>query len=166
MQLFETGLEVDLKMQNANNMSEVIKWCNENVGFATIILAVLTLLFSIIAIIVSIRTANLPFKKMVKIEAGRYSSTDGDTGLHVTAINCGNMDFTIISMGFVTKENKLMVNLHSNNRYPARLKNGEQISEYFTDKAQEIQSLESNYIVYAYVKDSEGKIYKKKMKCK
>lgn len=102
----------------------------------------------------------------MKIETGSYLSTEGDTGLHVTAINCGNMDFTISSMGFVAKDNKLMINLHSNNRYPIRLKNGEQISEYFTDKAQEIQSLKSNRRVYAYVKDSEGKIYKKKMKCK
>ncbi len=67
-------------------------------------------------------------------------------------------------MGFIAKGNKLMINLHSNNRYPIRLKNGEQISEYFTDKSQEIQSLKKNRRIYAYVKDSEGKIYRKKMK--
>ena len=86
-------------MSDANVWVEVIKWCNENVGFATIVLSVLTLLVSIIAIIVSVRTANLPFKKLLKIEVGSYISTEGDTGLHVTAINCGNMDFTICSMG-------------------------------------------------------------------
>lgn len=30
-------------MQDVNTLLEVIKWCNENVGFATIVLSVLTL---------------------------------------------------------------------------------------------------------------------------
>ncbi|WP_330390096.1 MBL fold metallo-hydrolase [Butyrivibrio hungatei] len=77
----------------------MIQWCNDNVGFATIVLSALTLLVSIIAIFVSIRTARLPYKKLIKIEAGSYFTTDGASGLHVTAINCGNMDFTISSMG-------------------------------------------------------------------
>ena len=85
-------------MQNVNNLAEVIQWCNENVGFATIVLSVLTLLVSVIAIIVSVKTARLPYKKMLKIETGSYLTTDGKTGLHVTAINCGNIDFTISSM--------------------------------------------------------------------
>ena len=83
-------------MQNINNLSNMIQWCNDNVGFATIVLSALTLLVSIIAIFVSIRTARLPYKKLIKIEAGSYFTTDGASGLHVTAINCGNMDFTII----------------------------------------------------------------------
>ena len=59
-----------------------------------------------------------------------------------------------------------MVNLRSTNQYPLRLRNGEQISEYFTDEASAIQSLKSNRRIYAYVKDSEGKIYRKKMNSK
>lgn len=153
-------------MQNINNLSNMIQWCNDNVGFATIVLSALTLLVSIIAIFVSIRTARLPYKKLIKIEAGSYFTTDGASRLHVTAINCGNMDFTISSMGFVAEDNKLMINMHSPNQYPFRLKNGEQISEYFTDEAPAIQSLKSNPKIFAYVKDSEGKIYRKKMKSK
>ena len=107
----------------------MIQWCNENVGFASIVLSTLTLLVSIIAIIVSIRAARLPYKKLIKIEAGSYFTTDGASGLHVTAVNCGNIDFTISSMGFVAKDNQLMINMHSTNLYPYRLKNGEQISE-------------------------------------
>ena len=76
------------------------------------------------------------------------------------------MDFTISSMGFVAKDNKLMINMHSHNQYPFRLKNGEQISEYFMDEAPAVQSLKSNRKLFAYVKDSEGKIYRKKMKSK
>ena len=53
-------------MQNVNYFTELIQWCNENVGFATIVLSALTLLVSIIAVIVSIRTARLPYKKLLK----------------------------------------------------------------------------------------------------
>ena len=153
-------------MQNTNTLSNIVLWCNENIGFATIVLSVLTLCVSIITIIVSIRVAYLPYKKIIKIETGSYFTTYGTSGLHVTAINCGNMDFTISSMGFITKEKKLIVNFQSTNKYPFRLKNGEQISEYFTDEVLAIQSLKSNRRIYAYVKDSEGKIYRKRMKTK
>ena len=104
---------VSINMQDINAISNIIQWCNDNVGFATIVLSTLTLLVSIIAIIVSIRTARLPYKKIIKIEAGSYFTTDDASGLHVTAINCGNMDFTISSMGFIAKGNQLMINMHS-----------------------------------------------------
>ena len=165
MEIFKLEGE-SINMQDINAISNIIQWCNDNVGFATIVLSTLTLLVSIIAIIVSIRTARLPYKKIIKIEAGSYFTTDDASGLHVTAINCGNMDFTISSMGFIAKGNQLMINMHSSNQYPCRLKNGEQISEYFTDEAPAIQSLKSNRRIFAYVKDSEGKIYKKRMKSK
>ncbi len=153
-------------MQNANFLAEVIQWCNDNVGFATIVLSSLTLLVSVIAIIVSVRTARLPYKKMLKIETGSYLTTDDESGLHVTAINCGNIDFTINSMGFIGKGNQFMVNFHSKNQYPLRLKNGDQVSEYFTDAEPAVQHLKMNKKIIAYVKDSEGKIYKKRMRSK
>ena len=68
-------------MQSVYFLSDVIQWCNENVGFATIVLSGLTLLVSIIAVIVSLRTARLPYKKLLKIEDGSYFTTDGDSGL-------------------------------------------------------------------------------------
>ena len=158
-------------MQNANNITSIIQWCNENVGFATIVLSALTLLVSIIAVVVSIRTARLPFKKLIKIECASHFSTNGLSGLYVTAINCGNIDFTIRSMGFITKEKQVIVNSYNSNKYPVRLKIGEQVSEYvgekdLADQDLEIQSRKTNRRIIAYVMDSEGKIYKKRMKFK
>ena len=43
-------------------LKEIVIWCNENTGFATILLSALTLIVSIIAVIVSINTARLPYK--------------------------------------------------------------------------------------------------------
>lgn len=56
--------------------------------------------------------------------------------------------------------------MHSSNQYPVRLKNGEQVSEYFADGSSAIQNLKSNHKIIAYVKDSEGKIYQKRTRSK
>lgn len=151
-------------MQDIEALTNIIQWCNENVGFATIVLSVLTLLVSIIAVIVSIRTARLPYKKSIKIEAGSYINIKGESGLHVTAICCGNMDFTINSMGFIAKDNMLIANLFSNNKYPVTLKNGEQITEHFSDEADAIQILKSSRKIIAYVQDSENRMYRKRVR--
>lgn len=43
-------------------LGEIIKWCNENNGFLTALLALLSLFLSAFAIAVSIQTARLPYK--------------------------------------------------------------------------------------------------------
>lgn len=58
-------------------IEEIITWCNSNNGFATILLSALTLLVSIIAIIVSIRTARLPYKKKLIVSGGSFISAGG-----------------------------------------------------------------------------------------
>ena len=64
-------------MQKINLIYSVVQWCNENVGFATIVLSALTLMVSIVAIVVSIKTAQLPYKKLLKIETGSCFPIDG-----------------------------------------------------------------------------------------
>ena len=44
-------------------MEAFVSWCNENTGFLTGILSLLTLIVSIIAVVISIHTARLPFMK-------------------------------------------------------------------------------------------------------
>ena len=48
-------------------MNEIINWCNNNDGFIMAILAFLSLLLSAVAIIVSIKTARMPYKKGLKL---------------------------------------------------------------------------------------------------
>ena len=69
-------------------VKEIINWCNSNNGFATILLSALTLLVSIIAIIVSIHAARLPYKKKLIVSGGSFVSVGG-IGLHITATNVG-----------------------------------------------------------------------------
>lgn len=80
-------------------VKEIINWCNSNNGFATILLSALTLLVSIIAIIVSIRTARLPYKKKLIVSGGSFISAGG-IGLYITATNVGNRQLKISNIGF------------------------------------------------------------------
>ena len=52
----------------------IIQWCNENNGFLTAILSLIGLVLSVPAIVVSLRTARLPYKK--KLMLGSYMSFD------------------------------------------------------------------------------------------
>ncbi|MBQ3308502.1 MAG: hypothetical protein IJG77_01695 [Aeriscardovia sp.] len=42
-----------------------VQWCNDDNGFLTAILSLIGLIFSAAAIVVSIRTARLPYKKRI-----------------------------------------------------------------------------------------------------
>lgn len=55
-----------------NLSMNIIRWCNENNGFLTAILSLIGLVLSVTAIVVSIRTARLPYKK--KLMLGSYMS--------------------------------------------------------------------------------------------
>ena len=50
----------------------LIQWCNDNNGFISAVLSFVGLLLSIIAIVISLRTAKLPYKK--KLLLGSYTS--------------------------------------------------------------------------------------------
>lgn len=63
-------------------------------------LSLLTLVVSIIAVIVSIQTARLPYKKKMLVESGSYISNDG-TGIHITVTNIGNRNIKIKKIGIL-----------------------------------------------------------------
>lgn len=145
------------------NITEIIKWCNENTGFATIILSVLTLIVSIIAIFVSISTARLPYKKKLLVERGSFISNTG-IGFHVTATNVGSRQVKISSIGFKVKS---IVYINTNTIHESQivLSQGETTSQYYNiqDFKRALSKMEiSNFTkIYAYVKDTEGTEYKK-----
>lgn len=142
-----------------------IEWCNQNTGFVSLLLSTLTLLVSFLAIVVSVHTARLPYKKKILIICGSYISEDG-TGLHITATNVGNRDVYVKTIGFLIKK---MVYINKNTILESKkiLKQGETTSQYFHEE--EIRELiKKNEVnswtnVWALVEDSEGKRYKKKL---
>lgn len=61
-----------------NLSMNIIRWCNENNGFLTAILSLIGLVLSVTAIVVSIRTARLPYKKKLML-----IGNGNDTGFYI-----------------------------------------------------------------------------------
>ena len=96
-------------------MQDIIRWCNDNNGFLTAILSVIGLFLSIIAIVVSIKTARLPFKKKIvisfstKLWVGTNPLTNtvasGVQGISINVVNKGFRDVNITYLGLLLKDN-------------------------------------------------------------
>ena len=146
---------------------QFIEWCNNNMGFVSLLLSALTLFVSIIAVVVSVRTAKLPYKKKLMVSSGNYISQDG-LGMHVTVTNVGNRKVKMKKMGILigeivyTDKNRLLEG-HID------LNQGDETSHYFRlDEMQNlirVNKIDKSDKMIAYVEDTEGKKYKKKI-CK
>lgn len=71
-------------------MHDIIVWCNENEGFVAMVLSIVTILISVIAIVVSINTARLPYKQNLKFDYYIYDNSNGIPEIHMTVVNVGN----------------------------------------------------------------------------
>lgn len=106
-------------------MSNFILWCNSNNGFVSAILSLIGLVLSVTAIVVSIRTARLPYKK--KLLLGSLMSIsinvipDGHrksqiVGISATATNIGNRTVNITYLGYAIKKNGKFIKIFPLNR--------------------------------------------------
>lgn len=77
---------------------EIIQWCNNNEGFLTMLLSLFTLVTSIIAIIVSIKTAQLPYKKKIDINTFYDEIDKNKYSCRLSIVNTGNK---IIGISYV-----------------------------------------------------------------
>ncbi len=157
-------------------MDNFIIWCNNNEGFANMLLSIIGAVLSIIAIIVSIKTARLPYKKALKLTSYYdicFFKDSNDVvssqlkGISVNAINIGKRNINLTFLGLAIKDS-------SHGRKPKKLV---KISEEMTGKGiiapTEIKS--ESYLtkdvlfnlnkfsedakVFIYASDSEGKEY-------
>ena len=103
-------------------MSELIHWCNDNNGFLTAILSAIGLFLSTIAIVVSIKTARLPFKKRIVIKTstnlwvGMIPITNtiasGVQSISINVVNKGFRDVNITYLGIMIKNKREKQNLY------------------------------------------------------
>lgn len=157
-------------------MENIIIWCNENNGFLTGILSLLTLLVSVIAIYVSIRTARLPFKKKIKLVSKvnvlieqNISSREVCSqvrGITVEAINLGNRNVNITYLGFAVKEfGKPLRKIQTTNRVlgGTGILSPTQVSdmEYSVAELNDLKQFKPRAKLFCYAIDSEDKTYKK-----
>ena len=158
---------------------EFIRWCNDNAGFFSAILSLIGILSGILAIIVSIRTARLPYKKAVKISAAfgfpiepdrvdAVGKTD-DRTLFVNAANTGNRNVYFSFLGLACKKNDNERNsweiFYENS--PCVMKSGllqpaeVMTTKYFAASLKDrLESADANKI-YLLAIDSEGRYYHK-----
>ncbi len=158
-----------------------VNWCNENQGFLTFLLSAFTILLSIIAIIVSINTARLPYKKRVllNIEYKYALLTNSDEmapyQLRLSIINIGNSPIGIKSLALGFKKNGRMQKLTlidgsnfestileiSNKAiydYPY-----DRIGNYLISQINDVNSyIKANTTLYITAYTFDGHLYKKK----
>lgn len=102
----------------------IIEWCNSNNGFLTGVLSLLTLVVSIIAVIVSIRTARLPYKKkailsssfMLGMVTEPFASKPMALGLEAGITNLGNRAIHITYLGYAIKKDRKYYRMYPINR--------------------------------------------------
>lgn len=141
---------------------EIIEWCNNNQGFISAILSLLTLIASIIAIIISIVTSRLPFKKKLLLTSGSFIGIGFKcTGTHVTVTNVGNRNIFIKNLG-IKVEGQVFTNIKTIEESRTMLNPGETTTQYFyNSEFSAFSKIQQNKKAYAYAEDSEGKKYKK-----
>ena len=148
-------------------MEQIIQWCNTNAGFVSGLLALFSIMLSVVAICVSIIVAKLPFKK--KIAVGFFTNLGlaqhkGLMYYSVEATNIGNRVVKVLFVGYAYKENgswKKIYNTASSNAQNVMLNVNETVSSIYD--INEINNIIKEHKLYAFVVDIEGKIYKRKV---
>lgn len=150
-------------------MQQIIAWCNANEGFVSAILALVSLLLSVVAICISISVAKLPFKK--KISLAFYTNmgiggAKGYIGYEVVATNIGNrvVATDYVGLGYY-KKGKLqrLYTINRNLENKQRLDVNESCNVTFTNNEfNDIKRQSSR--VYAIATDVEGTVFKKRIK--
>lgn len=141
-----------------------IEWCNNNQGFITAIFSLLSLLISTTAIVISILTSKLPYKKAVKVSSGSYfgvgEGIKNQQGVYVNVLNVGNVPINIVEVGLLHGK-KHCINTNTIAEARGVLKQMESVEHFFSSVALKETFKAKKGRVYAFVKDAEGQTYKK-----
>ena len=154
-----------------------IDWCNQNNGFLSAILSAIGLFLSFIAIVVSIHTARLPYKKKLLIRSSLDIGISGIPGISVnyavvgitaSAANVGNRTISLTYLGYAIKKDGRFCKLHPMNRdfnCKACIKTSEMFQVEFQREElyNYLKNENNNTKLYVYANDTEGTVYKNKI---
>ena len=160
------------KIENSKlTVGTVIKWCNDNQGFLTAVLTVVSIFLSVMAIIVSIRTAKLPYRKKIRLSCstdffGNKETNKYNMGMSVNAVNVGSRDINITYIGLLngnafSKERVIRLNQNDTGIIkPTEIKT----ATFLLRELEEVLSKsEKSKNMYICVCDTEGKFINKKI---
>lgn len=147
-----------------------VQWCNDNNGFLTAILSLIGLILSVTAIVVSIRTARLPYKKRIMLGSStllgiRPGVSASIRGISVSATNVGNRTVNLMYLGYAVKKDGNMLYLYNRDfdRKASLAPSEMSESQFYTDDLIKCFSRENRNIkLFVYAKDTEGKEYMRK----
>lgn len=156
-------------------MGEIIRWCNDNNGFLTGILSLLTLFVSVIAVVVSIRTARLPYMKRLILSSDitiLFGTNDFTgqpvsqfAGITVNATNIGNRNINIRFLGFAIRTRFKLQKIQTRDRELGGKGVIEPTAvstvEYTAKELMGFRDLKPRTKVYCCAMDTEGKTYLK-----
>lgn len=161
-------------------MRAIIEWCNDNSGFVSAVLTLVTVLISILAIVISIKMARLPFKKKLRLSGtigyvlGTGISTPTIGGFYVNVCNMGNREVNIKFLGFAVSKNQkknrwdydLLYNFNGSNRSEFPVKPTEIFEVFYPAEGfiKSLQSIDRRRSLFFFLQDTEGKTIKKKFK--
>ena len=149
-------------------MNDLIEWCNLNQGFVSAVLALTSITLSIIAILVSIRVAKLPFRKKIAVAFYTSIGVGANTGIQFYSIEATNIGNRVIKVNFVGigyKERgrwKKCYNTINPNPSNVMLNINETVDTQYS--IADVNQLMSDRTLYAIAVDIEGKVYKRRIK--
>lgn len=153
-------------------MNSIICWCNSNEGFISAILSLCSLLLSIIAIVISIATSRLPYKRKLLLSSKLTYAVMCDKkmilmGIEASIVNVGNVPVNISYLGFGWKEKRKIIKVQPINRKstgegvikPQEISNNIFYINEIEDLIRKINN--ENKKIYVLAIDASGKTYKK-----
>lgn len=154
---------------------DIIEWCNVNNGFLTGVLSLLTLIVSIIAVVISIRTARLPYMKRliltsdISVLVGTNDFTgqivSQFSGITVNATNIGNRNINLKFLGFAIRTGFKLQKMQTTERTLGGTgilePTGVVSIEYTAKEMKGFGTLKPRTKVYCCAMDTEGKTYLK-----
>lgn len=148
-------------------MTRFIEWSNANNGFSTLVISIIALFISIVSLIVSFYTAKLPYKKKLLLTYGTAIDIN-QTYIYIKVTNVGHRKAKINNLT-IEINGKQFHNVETFMDSRRFLEQGEFTTQYY--KIEDIKEMiisqgiskSSNNYLYAYVEDTEGKKYKKRM---
>lgn len=150
-------------------IKEIVVWSNQNEGLISLFLSALTLLVSVLAIVISLISARLPYKKKVLVKTSNAIRVGSSVMLlYITVTNVGNRPVQLTEVGFLLKKLKWKyLSIKNITDAEKRLDVGEIVTLHYSvhDFQHRLREKEARLEdkVYAFALDSEGSMYKKKL---
>lgn len=85
-------------------IKSIIEWCNDNQGFISAVLSVLTIIISVIAIYYSNKVGKIPYRKKMQVIPCYYED-NGNEIIEIMIINYGLMTLVISNISIKDSKN-------------------------------------------------------------